>query len=74
MQSMTTILGRPQSLLTVAEVVERLRVSPLSVYRRIADGELDALRVGSGCRAPLRFRPEAVARRILEAERARRVA
>jgi len=41
-------------LMTVHEVAERLRVSPPTVYRRIAAGELPAVRLGAGPRAPLR--------------------
>ena len=40
--------------MTVHEVAERLRVSPPTVYRRIAAGELPAVRLGAGPRAPLR--------------------
>ena len=41
-------------LLSVAEVAERLRVSPQTVYRRIADGVIPALRLGPGPNDTLR--------------------
>ena len=40
-------------LLTVAETAKLLRVSPITVRRRIADGQLDAVRVGKGIRVPM---------------------
>lgn len=39
-------------LLTIREVAELLRVSPITVRRRIADGQLKAVRVGKGIRVP----------------------
>ena len=45
--------SRDRMLLTVPEVAERLRMSRSSVYRRIATGELPALRLGA--RGPLRI-------------------
>jgi excisionase family DNA binding protein len=50
----TTTLVQPQNLLTVGEVAERLKVSRWSVYRRVEAGELPAVRLGSGPRAPIR--------------------
>ena len=47
-------------LLTVAEVARDLRVSRHSVYRRVHDGTLPALRIGRS--GPLRFEPAAVQR------------
>jgi excisionase family DNA binding protein len=44
----------PAKLLTVREVGHRLGLSPWSVYRRIAAGDLPAVRLGSGPNAPLR--------------------
>ena len=41
-------------LLRVPEVAERLRCTPEVVRRKIRTGELPALRLGSGRRAPLR--------------------
>jgi excisionase family DNA binding protein len=41
-------------LLTVPEVAEDLRVSVKTVRRRIEAGELPAVRIGSGTRAPVR--------------------
>jgi excisionase family DNA binding protein len=43
-----------QTLLTVAETAARLRVSRLTVYRRIAKGQIPALRIGDE-RGPLRI-------------------
>jgi excisionase family DNA binding protein len=43
-----------QKLLTVREVGHRLGCSPWTVYRRIAAGEIPAVRLGSGSQAPLR--------------------
>lgn len=42
----------PSSLLTVAEVASRMRVSKMTVYRLIHAGELPALRVGRSFRVP----------------------
>ena len=57
---MPTVETDPQRLLTVAEVALRLRQSPWTVYRRVAAGELEVLRIGIGSRRLLRFQPEAV--------------
>jgi excisionase family DNA binding protein len=43
------------ALLTVAEVARLARLSERTVRRRIADGELPAVRLGTGPRAPLRI-------------------
>jgi excisionase family DNA binding protein len=43
-----------QRLLTVPEVAAQLRVSKLTVYRRIWDGTLPAVRIGKSATAPLR--------------------
>jgi len=42
-------------LLTVREAADRLRVSPQLVYRRIESGELQAVRLGAGPKAPIRI-------------------
>lgn len=39
-------------LLTVNETAKLLRVSPITVRRRIADGQLKAVRIGKGIRVP----------------------
>lgn len=49
---MTTLLEKP-ALLTVTEAAAYLRISRRTVYRRIADGDLPALRLGP--RRPLRI-------------------
>lgn len=51
-----------QTLLTVDQVAARLQLSKWSVYRRVADGQLAALTIGVGPRAPIRIRSEAVER------------
>ena len=51
---MATKQHKPQKLLTVSEVAQQLRLSKWSVYRRISEGSLPAVRVGSSPRAPLR--------------------
>ncbi len=52
------------SLLTVAEAAEFLRVSPITVYRRVEAGELPAVRVGSGPRAPVRIASDELMRYV----------
>lgn len=42
----------PVLFLTVAEVAARLRVSKMSVYRRIDEGELSVVKVGRSFRIP----------------------
>lgn len=46
--------GRSE-FLTVNQVADLLRMSRGSVRRRIAAGELDVVRVGTGPRAPIRI-------------------
>ena len=41
-------------LLTVDQVAARLQVSKWSVYRRVAEGQLPAVKLGAGPRAPIR--------------------
>ena len=43
-----------KQLLTVKETAARLRLHPNAVYRRIERGELPAVALGTGPRAPLR--------------------
>jgi excisionase family DNA binding protein len=43
-------------LLTVAEVAERLRLGRSTIYRLVADGEIDAVQIGRA----VRFEPAAV--------------
>jgi excisionase family DNA binding protein len=45
----------PPKLLTVDQVADRLQVSKWSVYRRVAAGELPAVKLGDGPRAPIRI-------------------
>jgi excisionase family DNA binding protein len=46
----------------VLEVASELRVSPQTIYRRIGAGELEAVQLGSGPKAPIRVRAGAVER------------
>ena len=46
------------TLLTVEETAELLRLSTASVYRRVEEGELRAVRLGAGLRAPIRISSE----------------
>jgi excisionase family DNA binding protein len=52
------IVNEPDTgqLLTMSEVAEALRQSRQSVYRHVQRGELRALQIGSGPKAPLRIR------------------
>jgi len=56
--STTHVPARP--LLTVPEVADRLRVSVKTVRRRIESGELPAVRIGTGIRAPVRVDGDAL--------------
>jgi excisionase family DNA binding protein len=47
------MLREPEKLLTVAETARRLRQSEVTVRRKIASGDLAAVRIGSGPRAPI---------------------
>ena len=51
---MSTPVTPEAEFLPVAEVAARLRVSPLTVYRRVADGTLAAVRLGEA--GPIRIR------------------
>jgi len=48
------MLREDTNLLTVAETARRLRQSEVTVRRKIADGSLPALKIGTGPRAPIR--------------------
>jgi excisionase family DNA binding protein len=52
---MSTSETAESRLLKVPEVAARLRVSRLTVYRRIWDGTLSAVRVGNSAPSPLRM-------------------
>lgn len=56
---MATVAPLP-GLLTIDDVARALRCSRHTIYRRVDDGSLEALRVGET--GPLRFRPEDVER------------
>jgi excisionase family DNA binding protein len=49
---MTQPTGAGLNLLTVAEVATLLRVSKMSVYRLIHNGDLEAVRFGRSFRVP----------------------
>jgi len=51
---MPSELEPPQKLLTVGQVAERLQVSKWSVYRRVAERQIPAVKLGTGPRSPLR--------------------
>lgn len=42
-------------LLTVNDVAERVALSPLTIRRRIRSGEITAIKLGEGERAPVRI-------------------
>lgn len=50
----------PGELLTVAEVAERLRVVPATVYRKVERGELEAVAIGRGSRPHIRITAESL--------------
>jgi excisionase family DNA binding protein len=56
------------SLYTVDEVAETLRLAPRSVYDRISSGELTAVRLGTGPKAPIRVRAEDLDRYVSPAQ------
>jgi excisionase family DNA binding protein len=55
------------SLFTVDEVAQTLRLAPRSVYERISSGELAAIRLGSGPKAPIRVTAEELDRYVTPA-------
>ncbi len=56
-------------LLTVEEVAQRLKMHPETVRRWIRDGQLHAIRFGTGKRASLRIRESEVERFLANQER-----
>lgn len=54
MQNMPSKTEIIQKLLTQSQVAEQLQISVWSVYRRISDGQLPAVKLGDGPRAPIR--------------------
>ena len=52
--------GSLPGLLTAIEAGDLLRLAPASIYRRVRNGDLRALKVGE--HGPLRFRPEDIER------------
>jgi excisionase family DNA binding protein len=53
-----------ESLLTVAEVADFLRLHPNTVRAKIAAGEIPCLRLGSGPMAPLRIPRDALEEKL----------
>jgi len=47
-------IKKPQKLLTVPEVAERLRLSVWTIYRKVESGEIPAIRLGETKRSPIR--------------------
>jgi excisionase family DNA binding protein len=52
------MLREKESLLTVGEVAQRLGQHPETIRRKARDGELPALKLGTGPRARLAFDPD----------------
>jgi excisionase family DNA binding protein len=69
MNATSTLAAEPERLLKVREVAERLRLSPPTVYRRIARGDLRALRAGRSRCAPIRVEASEVERFLRSAPR-----
>ena len=61
-------MDRSEKILNKTEVAERLGISIRTVERRVADGELECLRLGEGPKAPVRFRLEHVAAYVYRCE------
>ncbi len=55
---MASITSEHQRYLTPQEAAEVVRTSRKTIYRRIADGSLPAVRIGDGKRAPVRIHPD----------------
>ena len=49
---------------TADEVAQALRLAPRPVYERISSGDLAAIRLGSGPKAPLRVRADELDRYV----------
>jgi excisionase family DNA binding protein len=60
------MLRQAEHLLTVEETAVRLRQSPGTVRRKIREGQLPALRIGTGPRAPLRVNSVELERWLFE--------
>jgi excisionase family DNA binding protein len=58
-----------EGLLTLREAATVLRLHPQTVRRRVADGQLRALRLGRAANAPLRFLPDDLAALVRPAGR-----
>ncbi len=58
------------ALLTVSEVAKELRLAPVSVHRRIRDGQLQAVKLGAAHNSPVRVRESELERYVEAAARA----
>lgn len=61
MSEPTTTSASPAGLLLPAEVADQLRTGRNYVYRRIADGSLKVINIGTTERPKFRIRPEDLA-------------
>ena len=52
------------ALFTVAETAQALRLSRAAIYKRVAHGHLNPVRLGTGPRAPVRIPARELARYI----------
>lgn len=55
MRLMNTIENQPPELMTVEQAAELANVSRATLYRRVAAGEVEAVKIGSGPKAPIRI-------------------
>jgi excisionase family DNA binding protein len=58
-----------QDLMTVDEVAKELRLSPISVRRRIKDGHLRAVKLGPAASSPVRVRESELERYLAAPQR-----
>ena len=66
---MTNLIESSESLMTVAEVAEFLRLHPNTVRAKIAAGELPSLRLGAGPMSPLRIPRDALEEKLTTSQR-----
>ena len=63
---MSSAIASDSELLTVPEVAERLKLNRYTIYRKVEEGELTALRLGRAKNAPIRILASDVADFIRE--------
>jgi excisionase family DNA binding protein len=56
--------AKVSGLLTVGEVAKELRLAPISVHRRIRDGQLRAVKLGAAHNSPVRVRESELERYV----------